>query len=219
MKAIIKALFIMVILFTNSCISKSQNENQSTQINDSIYNKLFIEHFYANFDDIHDVIMRFHNEDPTINGLIDFVLVWENEKLSDFRITGNSTHNDSLAVEIIKKMQTWKIKGLEESFKLTLPLRTFIVGSDNPNFKNTAIFTGKLTDVKGVAIPNQKFKIVSDNNTYEITTNREGIFVKTLIEAGEYHLEINSDYVVKNIEKLILKSGEHTKETIIIGTK
>lgn len=212
---------IFIISLSASNILLSQNTAQSEN-QDSLNTVLLFNHLRNNFDDIHDVSMRFHHLDHNLNGVILINMQWENGKMIFSSIEKNETGNKDFADEIVKKIEMWNIENLTGPFETSLPLRIQIVGSTDSTFSEKGILTGEVYD--GENNPIHKARIIfksSDNSSETVPdclTNREGIFVRTLIPVGNWDFEITADgfekYSVKNIN---FKNGEHVRQKIMLS--
>lgn len=169
----------------------SQEEPDPAQV------ERFMSHLRENFEDIHEVSMRFHMEDPSLAGLIVTSLTWEGGRLVSGEILKNETGNDDEAAALIEAMRGWQIDGLERRCTLTIPFRITLVGSDDPAFAERAILTGSVRDASGEAIGGARIlaapsptagpdSLLAD--AIQIRANREGIYVRTLIPAGIWDL-------------------------------
>lgn len=188
---------------------------------DSLNTELFLDHFRENFDDIHDVSMRFHHLDHTLNGVIEINMIWENGLLKSSKIIRNETSNDDFATNLQAAIEKWKIENLDGPFELSLPLRIKLVGSDDPAFSERAIFTGSVTDEAGNPVPNAQLTFISTYNPSEVIepchSNREGIFVKTLIPKGKWDVSITcTGHKGKHLNDVSFKAGEHTRMNITL---
>ena len=124
--------FISFISF--SCETKQESPNVNASASDSIYTSLLINHLRNNFDDIHDVSMRFHHLDHNLNGIIQIGMHWENGSMTSSSVVSNETKNDEFAQALVKNIEKWQIKNLTGPFDIVLPLRIKIVGSDDSTF-------------------------------------------------------------------------------------
>ena len=192
--------------------------NQETANDNS---QLLISHLKANFDDIHDVSMRFHHLDHKLNGTIELDMLWINGKLSSSKVVKNETGNDDFAKEMQKAIAKWEIPELSDTFKITLPLRVMIFGSDDPSYTEKAICTGTVKDNFGNPVYNAKVTLVSSSwpkkKLKPCYTNREGIFVKTLIPPGEWTIKVEHTECKKTkIEIGDLSPGYHSRQDILL---
>ncbi len=188
---------------------------------DSINIQIFMSHLREHFEDLHDVIMRFHHRDPAIRGLIALDMLWQDNKLVSCAVESNDTGSETLASGLIEKLKAWEIDGLDGPFKTVLPIRVRIVGSDEPDFPNMAILTGFAGDKSGNPVRNAMI-ILRPLSAPEIKvpaarTNSEGIFIRTLIPPGRYQLlwvPAKGDTILTGF--LTFTKGEHKKEHLVI---
>ncbi len=214
--------FALSLLLSVSLYARSADQEQSsagTSANDSIYTALLINHLRANFDDIHDVSMRFHHMDHTLNGIIQIQMHWENGIMTAASVVTNETGNAEFANALIENIKKWHIKELTGPFDIVLPLRIKIVGSDDPTFSQKGILTGEIFDSDNNSIHNARLTFRSPGNPNDTLrncySNREGIFVRTLIPAGSWDVECNAT----GFQKVILRDisfgkGEHLRRKI-----
>jgi hypothetical protein len=101
---------------------------------------IFMHHLRANWNDIHDVIMRFHHKDPALKGLACISMVWREGALASASVDSNSTGNPAFGPALIEAMKPWRIEGLAEGWAMTVPFRTAIHGSDRAEFAERGIF-------------------------------------------------------------------------------
>jgi hypothetical protein len=106
---LIATFALLVVLFPRATIGQSSGDRSTKYqaVADSVYGAILMDHLRANFDDIHDVSMRFHHQDHTIGGLLVFVTVWENGMLDSIAVARNDTGNDDLPAALIEKFRTW----------------------------------------------------------------------------------------------------------------
>lgn len=211
---------IFIISLSASNILLSQNTAQSEN-QDSLNTVLLFNHLRNNFDDIHDVSMRFHHLDHNLNGVILINMQWENGKMIFSSIEKNETGNKDFADEIVKKIEMWNIENLTGPFETSLPLRIQIVGSTDSTFSEKGILTGEVYDGENNPIHKARIIFKSSNNSSETVpdclTNREGVFVRTLIPAGNWDIEITADgYENEAIRNISFIQGLHQREKIIL---
>jgi len=202
----------------NTEVFAQTNENYQDDANA----KIFTEYFRNHWDDIHDVIMRFHKEDPSLKGIVFIHMVWQNGLLFSATVDSNNTGNQSFAQALMDAMFIWNIPGLSENWAISLPIKTEIMGSNHPEFQERAILTGSVLDINGNPVPGATLILTpTDNLILEPDTfysNREGIFIRTLIPAGSYSLICTKNgYPNVIIENLSLKKGGHLNKTIIMN--
>ncbi|MCK4754304.1 MAG: carboxypeptidase regulatory-like domain-containing protein [Calditrichia bacterium] len=223
------SLLLLVVFFLLPVSCKDEDRSSHTSKStisqkDSIYTSRVISYLRKNFDDIHDVSMRFHHQDHTLNGLMVFEIKWKNGKMQSANILENETGNEEFAKDLIEKMQTWYIKGIEEHFEMNLPLRFRIVGSNDSTFSTKSILTGEVKDKKGDSVKDAKIDFIATSNIQDSIaacyTNREGIFVRTLIPSGLWDIRCScegyQDILIKNFNFV---SGEHHRQTFLLIKK
>lgn len=216
-------LMLIVVLPGVSCSQQTeQSQTQDLPPSDSANTALLMQHLRTHFDDLHDVSMRFHHMDHTLGGMIVFETSWENGNSTSIQVVENETGDSSLAASLIEKFSAWQIEGMEGTFATHLPIRIQLVGSDDPDFPNRALITGLVADADGEPLHRARLKFVPQQSGQEsvpnATTNREGIFVRTLIPPGEWALECT--YEGKTpvvVEGIMLDAGEHHRETIVMN--
>ncbi|MEJ2637353.1 MAG: carboxypeptidase-like regulatory domain-containing protein [Calditrichia bacterium] len=215
--AFILSLFLSFNLYSGNAAQKQSDAKAST--NDSLCTALLINHLRANFDDIHDVSMRFHHMDHTLNGIIQIQMHWENGIMTAASVAANETGNSEFANALIENIKKWHIKELTGPFDIVLPLRIKIVGSDDSTFSQKGILTGKIFDSDNHPIHNARLTFRSPSNPNDTLrncySNREGIFVRTLIPTGSWDVECNAT----GFQKVILKDisfgkGEHLRQKV-----
>lgn len=218
-----RVIVIAVIIFDFFYCQDLENDHrENDHPNDSIYTQLLIQHLRSNFDDIHDVSMRYHHKDHNLNGVIQIDMLWNNEMLDSARVIHNETGDKSFGEELIKKIRSWRIAGIKGPFEIILPFRVKIVGMDEPGFNKSAIVTGKVVSENNSPIHRSKIEFINPNGSVidSARTNREGVFVRTLIPPGEYTLRIGAEnYLTGIIKNILLKKGEHRRELISLKRK
>lgn len=182
---------------------------------------LLMNYLRENFDDIHDVSMRFHHKDHNLNGLIDFSLTFERGKLVDSRVLANETGDPEFPEALLEKMESWEIEGLEGPFETRLPFRIQIVGSDDPSFHEKSIFTGKVADENGNPVWRAQIDFIpaegGKDSIQPCRTNREGIFVRTLIPPGKWDVQcIRDGYETVLLKNLEFHGGEHLRKEFVL---
>jgi hypothetical protein len=204
--------------FGNAC---GQERAPGAAANDSIYTVMLIDHLRANFDDIHDVSMRFHHLDHRLNGMIRLRMHWENGRMISSSVALNETNNEDLARALVRNIEKWNIPGLKGPFDIELPLRIRIVGSDDSTFSRKGILTGEIRDDSGRPVRNVRLSFrsaASPGDTLRACySNREGIFVKTLIPPGEWNVECAAaGYETVTLRNTAFKAGDHIREKITL---
>ena len=217
------ACALLVVLLPRPTIGQRRVDRptQSGTAADSAYQAILIDYLRANFDDIHDVSMRFHHHDHTIGGLVVFSTVWENGMLDTISVAQNDTGNDDLPAALIEKFRTWRIEGLDGPFETNLPLNIRLVGSEHPAFPETAIVTGTVKDEFGQSVHGAVVEFVAASvgqpTVPPARTNRDGVFVRTLIPVGEWKIICrHPDFGTALIEGVELEAGKHHRERIVL---
>jgi hypothetical protein len=187
---------------------------------DTLHWNLLVAYLQEHFDDFHDVTMRYHHQDHTINGTIMIRMTWEDEVLKSAEVLSNETGSEELPLALIDKMTNWQIEGLDRRSVITLPVKVKLVGLDDPEFPNTAMLTGEVTDSDGNPLPGAivSFMPRSGEQVLRTRTNREGIFVMTLIPPGVWDLEcLLQGYGPATKEEITLSAGDHARERFTLG--
>ncbi|MFH1311961.1 MAG: carboxypeptidase-like regulatory domain-containing protein, partial [Candidatus Eisenbacteria bacterium] len=184
---------ILSIVLTSCGTSERQESSHNASANDSVYTALLIKHLRDNFDDIHDVSMRFHHLDHRLNGIIQIDMHWDNGRMTSSSVAINETGNREFADALIENIEKWYIEELTSPFDFSLPLKITIVGSDDSTFSDKGILTGEIADSSGSPIEGARLLLRSSSDSSDTLnhcySNREGIFVKTLIPVGSWDLE------------------------------
>jgi len=216
----------MLAIFCFSCGNSenresSQETGQGECLADSVQTAALIGHLRANFDDIHDVSMRFHHLDHNLNGMIRLDMHWEDGRMTSAEVAANETGSEDFADALIENIEKWYIDELTGPFDFSLPLKITIVGSDDSKFYEKGILTGEVTDSNGNPIKEAQLLLrSSDDPGIELSpcySNREGIFVKTLIPVGDWDVECTapgSEEVL--IENVGFKAGEHVRKKFTV---
>ena len=221
-------LFLGIFVNANCKVDEQSNSVKNDSLQqaklDSTNTAKLITYLRANFDDLHDVIMKFHDHNPYLAGKVDIFMRWQNGRLQDSKIMDNSTENAEFANALVEAISKWEIPDLAGSLEITLPIRTQIVGSNDPSFKDCAIFTGKITDAESNPIQKAEIKLIpvaGDQETIPIRrTNREGIFIATLIPAGKYTVICSHpDYRELQIKNVQFDSGKHLRKAFVLKQK
>ena len=216
---------LFFLFFLASCKEESKQDKFSqltTSQRDSVYTGILFSYLRANFDDIHDVSMRFHHLDHTLNGLIILKLDWASGRVQSAVIEENETGNKDFANALIEKINNWYIEDLQQPFHIALPLRIRIVGSDDPTFSSKSIFSGKVLDTNGEVVKRAKISFLSAENSVDSVsacyTNREGIFVRTLIPPGLWDISCTCPgYKKLAIKNLNFNGGEHHRHKFLLS--
>ena len=216
----IKIAFVIIIYFSffSNLIGQSSQQNNTT--NDSLYTVILINHLRNNFDDIHDVSMRFHHKDHTLNGIIVIGLHGRQELGATFSIERNDTNDEKFAIALANNIEKWYIKDLVNPFDINLPLNIQIVGNTDSTFAEKGIFTGRIVDEMGNPVNRVKLSFHSSHYTEDalrsIYSNREGIFVKTLIPIGNWNIAFEAEGLNVLVENINFKKGEHKRKRVTL---
>ena len=217
-----KRIFIslLLIIFFPSLLFSA--EDDPVDPHESLCRELLISHLRGNFDDIHDVSMRFHHLDSSLNGLISFDLSWKEGRMSSFSIIDNETGNSDFASELGSAMERWHIPGMPDKCRFNFSLMIKIVGSDDPSFMEKAIFTGEVVDAWSRPVRDARISLLSEgfgnDSVPDGRTNREGIFVRTLIPPGSWNVTITCPgFDDLRFDDLVFSAGEHRREKIVLG--
>jgi hypothetical protein len=176
---------------------------------------LFLGHLRAHFDDIHDVSMRFHADDPWIDGTITLGMTFRQGRLEEGEVLANDTGSPEEGRAMLDAVRGWTIPGLEGPARLTIPLRIKLVGSDEPEFPHTAIVTGVVVDAGGAPVRRARITFRARGAAARVPdarTSRDGVFVRTLVPPGSWDLTCAVDgKVVGTVADLRLSAGEHRR--------
>ena len=214
---------LVVLAFGLFCCgaARGQGPPQASSPNDSVCAAMLFAHLRSNFDDIHDVSMRFHHRDHRLNGMIVIDMQWADGRMTSARVVQNETRSHDLAEALVARLRTWYIEGLVGPFRTRLPLRIKIVCSDDSTFSRAGILTGVIRDPSGAPVRDAtvSFHPAADARDTLRTcySNREGVFVKTLIPAGTWNVECRG----KGFEPVVLRNvrfrpGEHIRKAIAL---
>jgi len=208
-----------VLAITSSFCDKSKNQgaSQDASTSDSVSAAALIDHLRANFDDIHDVSMRFHHLDHRLNGVIQIDMHWENGRMTSSSVPVNETGNQDFADALIANIEKWHIEELTGPFDFSLPLKIAIVGSDDSTFSEKGILTGEITDSDDNPIKAAQLLLRSsgdsDDTLGPCSSNREGIFVKTLIPVGSWDVECSAPgFETTTVRDVNFKQGDHVRK-------
>jgi hypothetical protein len=222
MKSRISLLAAAVVVGLFACGAAGGQEPASTVSgNDSLYTAMLFAHLRSNFDDIHDVSMRFHHLDHRLNGMIQLHTRWEGGRMIFADIARNETKSDDFALALIKSIGQWNIEGLAGPFEIDLPLGIKIVGSDDSTFAEKGILTGEIKDETGVPVSRARLTFRSAANASDtlrsVRSNREGIFVKTLIPLGRWDVEVAArGYETILLQLIEFQEGTHLRRKIVL---
>jgi len=208
------ALMLMALLSLATALPAATQTGAEPRENPGI--AAFMRHLRANWDDIHDVIMRFHHDDPGLQGVAFINMHWRHGTLVAASVDSNSTGNAAFGPALIEALKSWRIADLPDGFALTIPFRTMIRGSDDPAFPGRAIFTGRVTDLAGSPIGGARLVLTPvaplDAKPDTAYTNREGIFIRTLIPPGDWRLACSRDgFAPTVLDALAFGKGRHTQ--------
>lgn len=211
---------LLVVLAAFSGLQASAQTTEARQDDPNL--GLFMAHLRGHWDDIHDVIMRFHNDDPGLKGLACITMNWRDGALAAASVDSNSTGNEGFGPALIAAMRGWQIRDLSADWSITVPFRTAIHGSSDPAFPERGIFTGKVTDDSGRPVDGARLVLMPgaqlDARPDTTYTNREGIFIRTLILPGIRRLECSRDgYSPTVIDGLTFEKGQHVKRAITLS--
>lgn len=214
----ILGVMILCILFAGPLSSQTAELSAPDQNGDrdSSYTAILIRHLRQNFDDIHDVSMRFHHSDHKLNGRITLHLEWSSARLDTAWVNENETGNPDFARELIKNIGRWEIQEISDRFTIDLPLMIRIVGKDDPTFEQKAILTGRISDASGNPVLRAQIRFASldtpGDTLVTCFTNREGIFVRTLIPPGNWQISVHHDsHMEYPARKITFSQGEHQR--------
>lgn len=207
-----KFIFIpALVLFMLPASVKAQQEGLQQDPNAA----LFVGHLKKHWDDVHDVIMRFHMDDPALKVVVFINMQWIDGRLQTAVADSNTTGNEQFGSALSEAISGWVIEGMSGEWTATVPIRTVIMGSDDPAFVRCGILTGKLTDASGNPISQAEMILRNDQEEYDpirFHANREGIFIRTLIPPGSWTLECTNDvFGAESARKVSFTEGEHVK--------
>lgn len=216
-----KCRLILVMGLLVGSTAHAQDSLRAPGANDSVYAAALMSHLRANFDDIHDVSMRFHHLDHRLNGLIVLHLAWAGGRLTSSSLAGNETGSRAFGEAMATAVGRWNVPGLTGPFEIDLPLRIRIVGSDDSTFSAKGILTGEIRGRDGAPIRDAVVRFTSAGSAGDTLrpcySNREGIFVKTLIPAGAWNVECGAQgcapVVLRNVR---FTPGVHVRKTIAL---
>ena len=183
--------------------------------------EVFMSCFQKNWDDIHDVIMRYHYTDPYLKGLVSINMTWRKGILTDAEVLENNTGNIHYGKALIEAMKNWIIPEFDDAWSSAMPIKTTIKGSDDPAFDDCGILTGKVTDQNNKplfrAMVILQRKKSSGDRSDTLYTNREGIFIQTLILPGTLELKCSkAGYKTISMKDIKIEKGHHCKQDFIL---
>jgi hypothetical protein len=202
--------------------AEAEAEAPASAAPDSQDLELLFAYIQGHFDDIHDVTMRYHHKDHTINGRVVIDMTWEGGALKSAEVVGNETGDEDLPGSMIEKMRGWNIEGLDGPAQVTVPFKVQLVGLDDPEFPNMAILTGEVVDADGKPLKEAMILIRPEvaGQVYRAETSREGIFVRTLIPPGTWDVECSlSGYGTVTKPGVKLSAGDHEREKFVLEKK
>lgn len=216
------ACFLMIVMAIccASCGEKSEDQRAEEgdaptyTAADSLNWSTFVAYLQEHFDDFHDVTMRYHHMDHTINGIVELKMIWEDGRLKSADVLSNETGSADLPGSLIEKMRTWTIEDIAGPAEIVLPVNVKIVGLDDPDFSSKSILTGEVRDTDGTPIQGAMIMIKPQvaGIVMRAETNREGVFVRTLIPPGTWNLECSHpDYEPAAREGVELPAGGHVR--------
>jgi hypothetical protein len=135
-------------------------------------------YFKKNWDDIHDVIMRFHNDNPGLKGVVLINMNWQQGKLVFASINSNDTGDPAFGNSLIEAIKKWQIPGLADNWGTTIPIRTAIYGSNDPAFNERGIFTGNIADSSGNPVKGARIILVPEK------VHSIGTFLPDLVDSS-----------------------------------
>jgi hypothetical protein len=223
-------LWVVVLALMFCCMScgkepageNADGEAEAVAPMDSLGQKALLAYVRDHFDDIHDVTMRYHHKDHTINGLVAIKMIWEGGAITSAEVVTNDTGDDDLPESIIDNLRSWRIEEIQGPAQIVLPLNVKIVGLDDPEFPNTAILTGEVVDAGGNPLAGALVTIKPEvaGMVHRAETNREGIFVRTLIPPGTWDLECSLlGYRTASKAGMGLSAGGHGREKFVLEKK
>jgi hypothetical protein len=186
---------------------------------DTLNWNVFVAYLQDHFDDLHDVTMRFHHRDETLNGILVLRMEWEEGRLRSAEVVSNETGSDELAEALIEKIRGWNIPDLQGPSEISLPVNVKLVGLDDPAFPDRAILTGEVTDTEGKPVSEAMVELKPPGGGVGLRaeTNREGIFVRTLIPPGVWDLECShSGFEPASGKQVALAAGRHGRVKLIL---
>ena len=209
-----KYILLLLILLLGAAPLNAQDDEKSNQ-------EIFMDYFKNNWDDIHDVIMRYHYENPWLQGRALINMTWTQGRLENAEVLENTTGNPGFGNDLVAALKSWEIKKISGPWSSALPIKTSIKGSEDPEFAEYGILTGKILDKDGKPLPGAGLVLVSTDNTSRksraLHTNREGIFIETLLLPGSYQLSCSvKGYEPVTIEDIVIEKGNHCKQDISI---
>ncbi|MBN1340544.1 MAG: carboxypeptidase regulatory-like domain-containing protein [Bacteroidales bacterium] len=211
------AMVLGISLILSLAVSGQTNHNPPQDPN----MKIFMDYFRSHWDDIHDVVMRYHHEDPWMKGTVYVRMEWVHGKLYTAAIDSNSTGNQAFGTALMDVMQKWEIPELTEIWATVLPVRTEIYGSRQPEFNERGILTGTIKASSGEPLAGTRMILIPveimNARADTFFSNREGIFIRTLITPGTWKLECSKEgYLNTTIDSLSVEKGVHVPCSVVL---
>jgi hypothetical protein len=165
--------------------------------------------------------MRFHHRDHRLNGMIVIDTRWENGRMTSASVARNETGSREFADAMVARLGTWRIEGLAGPLEIGLPLRIRIVGSDDSTFSRKGILTGVARDRSGAPVRDAAVRLLSPGGARDTLracySNREGVFVKTLVPAGTWDMECwAKGFAPVVLRGLRFEPGGHVRRTVTL---
>jgi hypothetical protein len=117
--------------------------------------------------------------------------------LSGGEVLSNETGVDAEAQALLDAIRRWEIPGLEGPVSIQTAFRIRLVGSDDPSFPERGIITGTVKDGDGMPVPRASIRFEPQGEgigeANDARSNREGIFVRTLIPPGEWTVVVEAN--------------------------
>jgi pimeloyl-ACP methyl ester carboxylesterase len=177
----------------------------------------FSKHVREHFDDIHDVSMAFHLDDPSIGGLIGLRTVWFDGHMVMGEVVVNETGVEAEGRALLEAIRRWTVPDLEGPVDISNGFRIKLVGSDDPAFPVTAIVTGTVRDRDGAPIHRATVTFVGPGDPPAARTNVQGVYVRTLIPQGTWELRCAAEgfheRVVAGVE---LAARQHVRVDFVL---
>jgi hypothetical protein len=148
-------------------------------------------------------------------------MTWRQGVLEDASIAENTTGNTAYGESLIRAMEDWNIPEIHHAWSSALPIQTAIKGSDDPAFANRGILTGKVIKQKNEPVPGARVILDGKGSlrgrSDTLYTNREGIFIQTLIMPGKWMLNCSKPgFETLSIKDLEIMKGSHSKQELIL---
>gem|GEM_PF-2955905 len=95
---------------------------------------------------------RWLSGDRRFAGLITLRMFWRHERMDSVEVVQNGTGDREFPLEPIKKLQTWRVAGLQGPFSMPVPLRIKLIGSDDPDSLHKPILSGRVCDADAMSV-------------------------------------------------------------------